>query len=62
MKYIVSNRVLIYLNKKIGLSYYSIHLGIKLSIKNEMSLPLTLWSYCLISTEELDDLYNFLWS
>tara|TARA_Y100001978_G_scaffold169663_1_gene158662 strand:- start:739 stop:927 length:189 start_codon:yes stop_codon:yes gene_type:complete len=58
----ISNKVLIYLNKELGLSYYSIHLGIKLSIKNKTSLPIALWSYSLITTDELDKFYNFLWS
>ena len=58
----LSNRVLIYLNKKIGLSYSTIHLGIKLSIINKTTLPLTLWSYSIITTDELDKFYDFLWS
>ena len=58
----ISNRVIIYLNKKIGLSYSTIQLGIKLSKKNNTSLPLALWSYSLITTDELDKFYNFLWS
>ena len=58
----VTYKVLIFLNKEIGLSYTSIHLGIKLSIKNQISLPLALWSYSLITTEELDKFYDFLWS
>ena len=58
----ISNRVIIYLNKKIGLSYSTIHLGIKLSIRNKTTLPLALWSYSLITTDELDKLYDFLWS
>ena len=58
----ISNKVIIYLNKKIGLSYYAIHLGIKLSTRNHTSLPLALWSYSLITTDELDKIYNFLWS
>ena len=58
----ISNKVLIYLNKELGLSYYSIHLGIKLSIKNKTSLPIALWSYSLITTDELDKFYHFLWS
>ena len=62
MNSIVSNKVIIYLNKKIGLSYSTIHLGIKLSKRNDISLPLALWSYSLISTTELDEFYNFLWS
>ena len=58
----ISNNVIIYLNKKLGLSYSTIHLGIKLSERNNTSLPLTLWSYSLITTDELDKLYDFLWS
>ena len=62
MNYLISNKVLIYLNKELGLSYYTIHLGIKLSIRNKTSLPLALWSYSLITTDELNKLYDFLWS
>ena len=58
----ISNKVIIYLNKKIGLSYSTIHLGIKLSKRNNTTLPLALWSYSLITTDELDKLYDFLWS
>ena len=58
----ISNKVIIYLNKEIGLSYSSIHLGIKLSKRNNTSLPLALWSHSLITTDELDRFYNFLWS
>ena len=62
MKSIISNKVLIYLNTDLGLSYSTIHLGIKLSLKDNTSLPLALWSYSLITTDELDGIYNFLWS
>ena len=58
----ISNKVIIYLNKEIGLSYSTIHLGIKLSKKDNTSLPLALWRYTLITTDELDKLYDFLWS
>ena len=58
----ISNKVIIYLNKKIGLSYPTINLGIKLSKRNNTSLSLALWSYSLITTDELDKIYNFLWS
>ena len=58
----ISNKLIIYLNKKLGLSYSTIQLGIKLSKRNNISLPLALWSYTLITTDELDKLYNFLWS
>ena len=58
----ISNNLIIYLNKKLGLSYSTIHLGIKLSKRNNTPLPLALWSYSLITTDELDKLYEFLWS
>ena len=58
----ISRKELIYLNRKLGLSYSSIHLGIKLSKRNNTSLALSLWSYSLITTDELDKFYNFLWS
>ena len=58
----ISSKELIYLNKELGLSYSSIHLGIKLSKRNNTSLALSLWSYSLITTDELDKFYNFLWS
>jgi len=58
----ISNKVIIYLNKKIGLSYSTIHLGIKLSSRNNTSIALALWSHSLITNDELDKLYDFLWS
>ena len=58
----ISNKVIIYLNEKIGLSYPTIHLGIKLSKRNNTALPMALWSYSLITTDELDKLYDFIWS
>ena len=58
----ITNKVLIFLNLELGLSYTSIHLGIKLSMRNNTSLPLALWSYSLITIDELDRLYDFLWS
>ena len=58
----ITNKVLIFLNLELGLSYSSIHLGIKLSMRNNISLPLALWSHSLITTEELDRFYDFLWS
>ena len=57
----ISYKVIIYLNKKIGLSYSTIHLGIKLSKRNNTTLALALWSYSLITTDELDKIYDFLW-
>ena len=46
----------------IGLSKSAINLGIKLSNKNNASLPITLWSYGLINLDELDRIYDYLWN
>ncbi len=51
-----------FLSKDIGLSESAINLGIKLSKKNNASLPITLWSYGLINIDELDRIYNYLWN
>ena len=56
------NNSIIFLSKDIGLSESAINLGIKLSKKNNASLPITLWSYGLISIDELDRIYNYLWN
>jgi len=56
-----SNKKMIsFLMDEIGLQESSIELGLKLSIKNNSPLPILLWSYGLITIEELDKLYTFL--
>ena len=45
---------------EIGLEKSSIELGLKLSFKNKTPLPILLWSYGILTIEELDDLYTFL--
>ena len=62
MNFKITYKVLTYLNSELGLSYSSIHLGIKLSLRNNTSLPMALWSHNLITTDELDRFYDFLWS
>ena len=52
--------VLIYLLNEIGLEESSIELGLKLAIKNNTPLPILLWSYGMLTIEELDKLYSFL--
>ena len=52
--------VIIYLFNEIGLEECSIELGIKLSLKNNTPLPILLWSYGMLTIEELDKLYSFL--
>ena len=56
-----SNRKLIsYLVDKLELEYPSIELGLRLSIKYNTPLPIILWSYGILTIEELDELYTFL--
>jgi len=56
----VSREMIIFLLNEVGLEESSIELGIKLSIKNNTPLPILLWSYGMLTIEELDKLYSFL--
>ena len=56
----VSKEMIIYLSNVLGLDESTIELGIKLSIKNNTPLPILLWSYGILTIEELDKLYSFL--
>ena len=56
----VSREMIIYLFNVLGLDEYTIELGIKLSIENNTPLPILLWSYGMLTIEELDKLYSFL--
>ena len=56
----LSREMIIYLLNDLGLEESSIELGIKLSIKNNTPLPMLLWSYGMLTIEELDKLYSFL--
>ncbi len=56
-----SNRkIIFFLMDKIGLNESSIELGLKLSIKNNTPLPILLWNYGILTIEELDEFYTFL--
>ena len=55
-----SREIIIYLSNVLGLDESTIELGIKLSIKNNTPLPILLWSYGMLTIEELDKLYSFL--
>ena len=55
-----SREMINYLSDVVGLEESSIELGIKLSIKNNTPLPILLWSYGMLTIEELDKLYSFL--
>ena len=56
----VSKDMIIFLSNEIGLDESSIELGLKLSIRNNTPLPILLWSYGMLTIEELDKLYSFL--
>ena len=56
----LSKEMIIYLFNEVGLEESSIELGIKLSLKNNTPLPILLWSYGMLTIEELDKLYSFL--
>ena len=56
----VSREMIFYLFNEVGLEESSIELGIKLSKKNNTPLPILLWSYGMLTIEELDKLYTFL--
>ena len=52
--------MIIYLFNEVGLEESSIEFGLKLAIKNNTPLPILLWSYGMLTIEELDKLYSFL--
>ena len=56
----LQKEMIIYLFNEVGLEESSIELGIKLSLKNNTPLPILLWSYGMLTIEELDKLYSFL--
>ena len=56
----IFREMIIYLFNVLGLDESTIELGIKLSIKNNIPLPILLWSYGMLTIEELDKLYSFL--
>ena len=53
-------QMITYLINELGLKEPSIELGLKLSIKNNAQLPILLWSYGMLTIDELDKLYSFL--
>jgi len=60
MSNFISREMIFYLFNEVGLEESSIELGIKLSIKNNTPLPILLWSHGMLTIEELDKLYSFL--
>ena len=60
MENYLHKEIIIYLLNELDLDESSIELGLKLSIKNNTPLPILLWSYGMLTIEELDKLYSFL--
>ena len=56
----VSREMIIYLFNVLGLDESTIEIVIILSIKNNTPLPILLWSYGILTIEELDKLYSYL--
>ena len=56
-----NSKILSFLIDEIGLEESSIELGLKLSVKNNTPLPILLWNYGIITIEEMDKLYTFLY-
>ena len=55
-----NKKIISFLIDEIGLEESSIELGLMLSIKSNSPLPILLWSYGILTIEELDKLYTFL--
>ena len=53
-------KIISFLKDEIGIEESSIELGLKHSIKNNAPLPIFLWSYGILTIEELDKLYTIL--
>ena len=58
----LNRKIISFLIDEIGLEKSSIELGISLSDKNNEPLPILLWSYGILTIEELDELYTFLFN
>jgi len=56
----LSKKMIIFLIDELGLDDSLIELGMKLSIRNKTPLPILLWSYGMLTIDELDKLYSFL--
>ena len=55
-----NKKIISFLIEEIGLEASSIELGLKLAIESSTPLPILLWSYGLLTIQELDELYTFL--
>ena len=60
MDYELIKSLILFLSKEIGMEPSSIDLGIRLSLRNNIPLPISLWNYGMLSIEELDKIYGYL--
>ena len=58
--YNFSKKMIFFLLDEIGLDHSTIELGLKLSKRKITPLPILLWSYGMLTIDELDKLYSFL--
>ena len=56
----LSKKMIFFLIDEIGLEHSTIELGLKLSKRKNTPLPILLWSYGMLTIDELDKLYSFL--
>ena len=56
-----SRNIISFLQEEIGLKESSIELVLKLSNYNNTPLPILLWSYGILTIDELDEVYSFLY-
>ena len=56
-----SKDVILFLLDDIGLQSSSLELGLKLSERTNAPFPILMWSYGILTLEELDKLYSFLY-
>ena len=56
-----SKDVILFLLDDIGLKPSSLELGLKLSERTNTPFPILMWSYGILTLDELDKLYSFLY-
>ena len=60
MHHQTNKKIISFLIDEIGLEKSSVEIGLKLSMKNNIPFPILFWSYGILTIEELDQLYTFL--
>jgi len=54
-----SNKLINYLQQKVGLTDDALNLGLRQSELEQAPLPIILWTYGLITIEQLDNIIQF---